>query len=180
MKGVFLSAPLLTVAMAAPLPAASPSDAASIGGPFKAAGCYIEVSEGMVAVINHWDGADKKLLQFPVGTREKGETPRETAQREVSEELGVDPEDVAVGPLMENLNTPERPVYLFQCAVRGIMRAADVGGLRPRDTKESAGAVVIDPDKWTYQSGPQAGLPIDIPTRFPGDRERMERLFPLE
>jgi 8-oxo-dGTP pyrophosphatase MutT (NUDIX family) len=178
MRKGFLSGLIFTTALAGC--ASQPLYEASNGG-FKGAGCYLETPEGIVLAVNRgWNKTKQQSLQFPVGTREKGETPEQTARREVREELGVAAEDITIGPLLENLNTPEKPVYLFQCAVKGIRHAGDVEGLAPIDTGESLGAIVVNPDTGTYQSGVKAGQPVDMPTRFKGDMERMQRLFPLD
>jgi|GEM_PF-2648406 len=177
MSGGYLSKVVFALAVGLSLPAyaAAADHDVDAQGAFKAAGCYIETPEGIVMAINRgWDSG-KPTLQFPVGSRRGEESPQETVRREVSEELGVEQDDITIGRFIENINTEKYPVYLFSCTLKDVDR---VTSLTPKDQGESLGSVIINPDKMTYESGAKKGQAVDIPFRFAEDSERAPRLFP--
>lgn len=132
------------------------------GATVKAAGCVILTPEGIVLGI----GTSFGDIRIPFGSHKTGETARETAARETSEETGI---DVEVGSLLQTFENGS--VFLFRCMpVRPI---DDYSRLSPVDRSEIAEIIVLDPDTMLTHDGRR----IENGWRYPDDRRLLTKIF---
>lgn len=101
-------------------------------------GCYAWIEREGQVLLAHWRQADPGGREMsgwtlPGGGMEIGETPEQTAVREVREESGL---DVELGPLLgvrtiwiapeRRLSDPTRPMQSFQVVYRGVVTGGEL------------------------------------------------------
>lgn len=128
----------------------------------KAAGCFIPTPKGIVLGIHRVFGD----IRIPFGSRNPGETARQTAVRETLEETGL---HVTVGPLLQTFENDT--ALLFHCTPTTPIE--DYSRLRPLDALEVSKVIVIDPTTMLNHDGRK----IRNAWRIPEDRALFVKLF---
>ncbi len=129
---------------------------------WKAAGCFIPTSDGVVLTID----SRTVRIQLPMGRRQPEESAKQTAARETWEETGI---DVIVETLVTTFQ--ESTVLLFLCIPAQPLQ--DYSRLKSGDGDEVAEIIVVDP--LTMMS--HDGRHITARWRFVGDREIVIALY---
>lgn len=99
----------------------------------------------MLFVFDNW----KREWELPGGSREPGESPRECAIRELREETGKQPVDLAFHSLIEwRLGKEQRPEFgaLFTCTIAGAaatMETSEIGKTLFWDLRTDIGEVSV-------------------------------------